>query len=238
MTERAGKARQAMVHALKRSGLVDDPTVLDAMGRVPREWFVPRFWTFPAHRNPPVREWRADEPDDRETALHFLYDIDRALAIRVGPDEQVTATISAPTIVGSMLQLLDLRPGMHVLEIGAGSGYNAALLRELVGPGGAVTSIDIDGELVQAARQTLAEGGWADVAVVAGDGYLGAPRRAPFDRVVATVGCADLAPAWLQQLAPGGWCLLPLQHDGWHPLTRIVPEGDTGVGEVMGRSGF
>ncbi len=255
MTEEAGHARRAMVQALERSGMVHDRAVLDAMGRIPREWFVPRFWTFPAHARPAVREWRVENPGDEPTALQLIYDIDRALAIRVKPtadadpgrgrpeaETQVTATVSAPTIVGSMLELLELQPGMRVLEIGAGSGYNAALLRELVGPTGAVTSVDIDAELVEMTTRTLHDHGWDDVRVIAADGYVGAPDRAPFDRVVATVGCVDVAPAWLEQLAPAGWCLLPLEHDGWHPLTRVTPcvEAPTceAIGEVVGRSGF
>jgi protein-L-isoaspartate(D-aspartate) O-methyltransferase len=137
-----------------------------------------------------------------------------------------------------MLELLDLAPGMSVLEIGTGSGYNAALIRELVGSYGTVVSVDNDPTLVSEAQDRLAAVGYGDVQVVASDGYFGMAEGAPFDRVVATVGCVDVAPAWLDQLAPGGFCLVPLQHDGWHPLTRVDQQAGDIFGVVVGRAGF
>jgi protein-L-isoaspartate(D-aspartate) O-methyltransferase len=241
---RSAEARTAMVEALAATGAVETSSVLAAMGRVPRERFVPRFWAlsppFRGSVSTVMREWHVGPAED---ALELVYDIDRALVIRREPDAQgpvpaVTSTVYAPRIVGSMLELLDLRPGMSVLEIGAGSGYNAALLRELVGPSGSVTSVDIDAGLVAETAERMIASGYGDVHIAAADGHFGLASRAPFDRIVATVGCTDLAPAWLEQLAEGGFCLLPLEHGGWHPLTRIEPieAGNTGV--VVGRSGF
>ena len=88
--------------------------------------------------------------------------------------------------------------------------------------------MDIDESLVDEATQRLTVAGCDNVRVVAGDGYGGFAARAPYDRIVATVGCVDLAPGWLAQLAPGGFCLLPLQHGRMHPLTRIEP-GPEGI---------
>src|SRR5579875_1973039 len=172
MSERSARARALMVEGLMTAGTVSDHAVLGAMGRLPREAFVPRFWSLP----PPlrgggptdVRQWRAED----DGALDLVYDIDRALAIRRDPDATgasagtgVTSTASAPRIVASMLELLELSPGMRVLEIGAGSGYNAALLREMVGPEGAVTSVDVDAGLVAEARARLGAAGYGDVQV-------------------------------------------------------------------------
>lgn len=246
MDDRSGKAREAMVEALAAVGAVSTPPVRAAMSRVRREAFVPRFWCLPPSLRwgapVDVREWRTDD----DGALGLLYDMDRALAIRRDPDalgatagSGVTSAASAPRLVASMLELLDVAPGMSVLEIGAGSGYNAALLRELVGAEGRVVSVDIDAGLVTEAVDRLGAAGYDDVEVVAADGYAGLAERAPFDRVVATVGCADVAPAWLDQLAPGGFCLVPLEHGGWHPLTRVerVGGGEI-VGSMVGRAGF
>ncbi len=236
-----------MVEKLTAAGAVSDPVVLGAMSRVPREDFIPRFWSVPPgvkRGNPDdVREWHV--ADDGDDVLRLVYNIDRALAIRRDPRASgrtagagVTSTVSAPRVVGSMLELLEIEPGMSILEIGAGSGYNAALLSELVGPGGSVTSVDIDAELVAETSARMAAVGYPGVRLVAADGYFGAPGYAPFDRVIATVGCVDVARAWLDQLASGGFCLLPLQHGGLHPLTRIDSSPGEVTGFVVGGAGF
>jgi protein-L-isoaspartate(D-aspartate) O-methyltransferase len=134
-----------------------------------------------------------------------------------------------------MLAELDLRDGMRVLEIGAGTGYNAALLAELLGGQDRVVTVDIDGSVVAQTRRLLEAAGYGGIQVLERDGALGAPEDAPFDRVVATVGCTDVAPAWLEQLAPGGFALVPLEHGGLHPLVRV---GADGSARSVGRSGF
>jgi protein-L-isoaspartate(D-aspartate) O-methyltransferase len=101
-------------------------------------------------------------------------------------------------------------PGQRVLEIGAGTGYNAALLAHLVGPRGLVVTVDIDADLVAAAREHLADAGYDRVQVVQADGALGFDSQAPYDRVMLTVASRDVAPAWREQLAPHGRMLLPL----------------------------
>jgi protein-L-isoaspartate(D-aspartate) O-methyltransferase len=128
------------------------------------------------------------------------------------------SSVSAPAIVAMMLEQLQVRPGHRVLEIGSG-GYNAALLRELVGDTGEVISVDIDQEVVDRARRTIAAAGYDGVRVLCGDGELGAELHAPFDRIVVTVGAWDIPPAWSDQLAPDGQLVVPLRLRG---LTRSV----------------
>jgi protein-L-isoaspartate(D-aspartate) O-methyltransferase len=101
-----------------------------------------------------------------------------------------------------------------VLEIGAGSGYNAALISHVVGPTGQVTSVDIDPDLVEAAREHLARAGFGEVVVACADGAWGYPERAPYDRIIATVGVSDLAPAWLGQADPQARIVVPLDVRG------------------------
>jgi protein-L-isoaspartate(D-aspartate) O-methyltransferase len=151
---------------------------------------------------------------------------------------RLTSAVSAPLVVASMLDLAHLEPGMRVLEIGTGSGYNAALLRELVGPHGQVTSVDIDDSLIEEAIGHLERAGYCDVVLKTADGYFGVADRAPFDRVIATVGCVDLAPAWLEQLAPGGFVLVPLQHGAWCPLMKVTPVADYARGAVVRTAAF
>jgi len=121
---------------------------------------------------------------------------------------------SQPAIMAIMLDQLELAPGQRVLEIGAGTGYNAALMRHIVGPSGLVVSVDIDADLAGRARDHLACAGYPDVLVLAADGADGCPAHAPYDRVIATVGVGDLAPAWLDQAAERARIVVPLDLGG------------------------
>lgn len=127
---------------------------------------------------------------------------------------------SQPAIVGAMLEQLDVRPGMRVLEIGAGTGYNAALLAHLAGADGEVVTVDVDDDIVAGARAALAATGTENVTVLRGDGALGAPGFAPFHRVIATVGVWDLPLAWREQLAADGRIVAPLRLRG--SVTRSI----------------
>jgi protein-L-isoaspartate(D-aspartate) O-methyltransferase len=129
------------------------------------------------------------------------------------------SSASAAGTVAGMLQQLEVRPGHRVLEIGAGTGYNAALLARLAGPQGQVTTVDIDTEVAEGARRNLTAAGYAGVQVLCGDGEDGYPAAAPFDRIIVTAGAWDIPPTWLEQLTPGGRIVVPLRIRG---LTRLV----------------
>jgi protein-L-isoaspartate(D-aspartate) O-methyltransferase len=131
--------------------------------------------------------------------------------------------------MGIMLDQLGLAPGQRVLEIGAGTGYNAALVAHAVGAGGAageVVSVDIDDDVVAGAREHLAAAGFPHATVVCADGAEGDAARAPYDRVIATVGVWDLAPAWLDQLAPSGRLVVPLDLRGVQRSVAFEREGE------------
>jgi protein-L-isoaspartate(D-aspartate) O-methyltransferase len=117
---------------------------------------------------------------------------------------------SEPAIMAAMLEQLAVGPGHRVLEIGTGSGYNAALLAELAGDTGEVTSIDLENDLVERASRMLAAAGYPQVATLAGDGWEGVVERAPFDRIEVTVGVWDLSPRWVEQLTDEGLLVVPL----------------------------
>ncbi|MFC0861653.1 methyltransferase, FxLD system [Sphaerimonospora cavernae] len=158
----------------------------------------------------------------------FLPDVDlptayarRPVIIKRGDDGTALSSASSPDLVAAMLEQLDLRPGHRVMEIGAATGINAALLAELVGRSGQVVTIEIDGDLADGARAALAAAGYHQVEVVCADGASGYPARAPYDRVIATAGAGDLSTAWWQQLAAGGRLVVPLRlHDSG--LTRSI----------------
>lgn len=144
-------------------------------------------------------------------------------------DEQgvPTSSASAPGTVAGMLEQAQVQPGQRVLEVGAGTGYNAALLAHLVGPSGSVTTIEYDADVADAARAHLASYGADRVRVVTGDGTLGAAEAGPFDRILVTAGAWDVALAWVEQLAPDGRVVLPLRLRG---LTRVVAFERDGAG--------
>lgn len=127
---------------------------------------------------------------------------------------------SQPSIVALMLEQLAVAPGDRVLEIGAGTGYNAALLAHLAGDGGCVVTLDVDEDIVDGARCALAEAGFSRVTVVRGDGALGYAMNAPYDRIIATVGSPDVPPAWQDQIVPGGRIVVPFRVRG--SVTRSV----------------
>ena len=139
---------------------------------------------------------------------------DEAFPIKYDEDGFPVSSSSQPAIMARMLEQLDVQPGHRVLEIGTGTGYNAALLGQLVGETGAVVSVDIDADLVTDARERLAACGVSQVTVVCGDGGLGWSENAPYDRIIATVGAWDITPAWVAQLAPHGRLVLPLDLRG------------------------
>jgi protein-L-isoaspartate(D-aspartate) O-methyltransferase len=117
---------------------------------------------------------------------------------------------SQPAIMALMLEQLQLAEGMRVLEIGAGTGYNAALLSVLVGRHGRVVSVDVDPEIAQGARQALRKAGYR-ARVVVGDGREGFAGASPYDRIVVTASSDSVPIAWFDQLKPDGVLQVPLR---------------------------
>ena len=116
-------------------------------------------------------------------------------------------TISQPTTVMMMLQLLEVLPGQRVLEIGTGSGYNAALLAELTGE---VVTLERHLQLVKIAKENLKQAGYKDVIVVNGDGKQGYPSQAPYDRIMVTAAAHKVPPKLKDQLSIGGLLVAPI----------------------------
>lgn len=136
-------------------------------------------------------------------------------------------TVSAPHMVAMMLEALDVAPGHHVLEVGTGSGYHAALLAELTGPEGRVWSAERIPRLARLARDNLARAGYADrVHVLVADGTLGVPGAAPFHRIHVAAAGPRVPAALVEQLAPGGTLLVPVGTHGTQDLLRIRKRED------------
>lgn len=175
---------ETLASRLSGRGLPLSPAVVEALKRVPRHLFLPDL--------PPAEVYR-----------------DEAIVLKERDGEAVSSS-SQPTMMAIMLDQLGPAPGQRVLEIGTGSGYNAALLAELVGPDGAVVTIDLDEELVARARAQLAAAGRSRVRALVGDGGFGYAEMAPYDGVIVTAAAWDLPSAWLEQLRPGGRLVTPL----------------------------
>jgi protein-L-isoaspartate(D-aspartate) O-methyltransferase len=145
---------------------------------------------------------------------------DRPLPIGLGQ------TISQPYMVARMLEILELGPRDRLLDIGTGSGYQAAvassLCREVVG-------IEIVPELAETARQTLSDLGYSNVSVVAGDGSVGLPERGPYDAIVVAAGAPEAPPALLAQLREGGRLVIPVGDRNEQVLRRYRREGSDWV---------
>jgi protein-L-isoaspartate(D-aspartate) O-methyltransferase len=192
---------QALVDQLKSDDCIRTPPVEAAFLATLRHLFVPG------------------------TPLEQVYS-DQGIMVKTNRLGRWTSSSSQPAIMALMLEQLDLQPGHKVLEIGAGTGYNAALMAHMVGETGQVVSIDIDQDLAQAARERLAAAGLSQVQVVCADGGYGYPNAAPFDRIMLTVGAPDVAPAWWEQLAPQGRLVLPLDIKGRQKSIAFERAGD------------
>ena len=185
-TEQAEQLNDHMVTGLVRDGVIPADSAVDrAFRTVKRHWFLPG------------------------TDLDQVY-ANVAVVTRRRPDGVPISSSSQPAIVARMLQQLDALPGHRVLEIGAGTGYNAALLGQLVGPDGTVTTIDVDPEICAAAEGHLQVAEASNVSVIRGDGWAGVEEHGPFDRIEATVGVWDLSTRWVEQLKPDGILVAPL----------------------------
>ncbi len=155
---------------------IRDERVLAAMGKVPRERFIPPEHAANAYGDFPV-------------------------AIGAGQ------TVSQPYIVADMLEKLALQPSDRVLEVGTGTGYQAAILGELAGE---IWTIERHDQLAQKAHVILQELGYANIHVVHGDGSIGLPEQAPFDKILVAAAAPGIPQALVEQLAEGGRLVLPV----------------------------
>jgi protein-L-isoaspartate(D-aspartate) O-methyltransferase len=154
------------------------------------------------------------------------------IPLEIGP----MATISAPSMVAEMLAVLRLKPGLSVLEIGAGSGYAAATVAAM---GATVIGIELLPELAAQAQRNVSAAGYGEgVEIVAGDGRSGWPAQAPYDRILVSASVEAVPQAWLDQLAPGGILVYPEAAGEEDRLVRLTSTAAGLEREILGRCRF
>jgi protein-L-isoaspartate(D-aspartate) O-methyltransferase len=189
--------REAKIGELGRRGLLRSERLHSAMLNVPREGFIP-----PRYRDHAYEEIPLPLPGER-------------------------ATISCPHSYPLFYEPLGLGEGHRFLEVGVGSGYGTALAREVVGPEGLVVGIDIDAATLAFARENLDRAGYTDAVLLHGDGGLGYPAHAPYDRICVTAACPNIPPPLIEQLAPRARLIAPVIEGTRQQLTLLekTPDG-------------
>ncbi|MPY33419.1 methyltransferase, FxLD system [Streptomyces adustus] len=203
----ADRLRADMVRALLDQDAITSESVTAAFAAVPRHRFAP------------------------EAPLDLVYDLHSTVPVKKDAHGLDTSVMSAAHLQGVMLEQAGIRPGMNVLEIGSG-GYNAALIQELVGGAGEVTTVDIDRDVIDRARRCLDDAGYGQVKTVLADGESGAADGAPYDRIIVTAAAWDIAPAWISGLAGEGRLVVPLTVRGTTRSIAFDRDGES----LLGRS--
>lgn len=232
------------------AGLADGLVSADAL---PAE-YRPAFLAAARERFAPARFWYKEDEDAKDAAVDRADEPDRWMSIvysnralvtqfddgeTVWPDigYRPTSSASMPSVVAGMLRALDVHSGHSVLEIGTGTGWNAALLAEIVGSEGRVSTVEIDSDVAEQARRNLDAAGYAAVETVVADASvnIGGSRR--FDRIIATAGVhvGQLPYAWVEAVKPGDVIVAPMRADmASGPLVRfVVNEDGTATGRAV-----
>lgn len=227
-------------------GVLTQPRSRDALIEVPRHLFVPRAaWALPDSPNAAGYPIDAEkEPDAWLAAVYsdasIVTQVDDGAGDPASGSGVMSSAVSAPGVVVGFIELLAARPHDRVLEIGTGSGWTAALLSWWCHPG-KVTSIEVDGKVAAQAASNLLVAGYGPGLVV-GDGAIGWPDSAPYDRVHVTCGVVDVATAisWVEQTRPGGVIVLPWQPGGplGHKLRLTVTGPETATGKLHGPASY
>ncbi|HXL73014.1 MAG TPA: protein-L-isoaspartate O-methyltransferase, partial [bacterium] len=187
--------------------------VIDAYYATPRHKFIKRY------RFPNAEQWIEVTDKNLEENLSQLYSNNPLIIYGENddfknPDGKQISTISQQSLVLYMIELLKLEKGHKVFELGAASGFNAALMGQIVGPEGKVVSVEIIKELIKNARDTVKELGLTHVEIIEGDGGYGYEKEAPYDRAIFTAGANDLPGSFYKQIKKGGRLLIVLKNRG------------------------
>jgi len=215
--------------SLRATGAIRTDPVADAICAVPRHQFISGHYATGQHTTV--------DPDAPTTELLQLAYADRGIMTHIPTDQAGGySSTSQPAVVAKTLEAAELEEGMRVLEIGAGTGWNAALIAHITGAD--VHTVEASSLVADEARASLARAGAARVTVHTADGYNGHPDAGKYDRIVVTCGIAGIPPAWLSHLTPDGTILAPIAHGGMHPLMRITSTSRGARGQLVATADF
>ncbi len=223
---------EALVAALKSEGKLSSPLVEAAFKQVPRHPFIDHFYLL--EKKDRRMQWQQVQPSTVQNTNTWLRTVYANQPIVTAFDEYNTPTSSSssPDAMAFMLEQLQLTPGMRVLEIGTGTGYNAALLAHIVGDPHNVFTVEIDEDLALRAQRILDQIVGEGITVDAGNGLRGYAPGAPYDRIIATGSYHRVPLDWLDQLQPGGILLMNLRgHLGACAFLKIVKTGPERVAD-------
>lgn len=228
---------RSLAERLTQTGDLSDPRWIEAFSVTPRHVFVPRFRIGTdgpeyAADDGQRTEWLAEVYSDKPLTIQSKPHPDGLTTVDGRPFLIPTSSSTGPGLMARMLEMLDVRDGHRVLEIGTGTGYNAALLCHRVGSENLV-SVDLDPNLVDLARLRLSALGYRP-ALVAGDGELGVAVHGPYDRIIATAAVADIPAAWIDQLAEDGKIVANLRGELSTGAVCVLDRSD-GAAELTGR---
>ncbi|MEL6461405.1 MAG: protein-L-isoaspartate(D-aspartate) O-methyltransferase [Cyanobacteria bacterium J06621_15] len=221
-----------MVTELREQGAIKSIEVEKAFNKVLRHKLIENFYLPSCLKQPIVNH--PDNPNPEHLKLIYA---NKSLITRIS-DGKPSSSTSEPFLMANMLELLALSPILKVLEIGVGTGYNAALMSEIVEDQTLIFSVDIQEDVITQTKRLLSNAGYPNINLVLRDGFFGIQEEAPFDRIVATVGTQDISPYWVAQLSTSGFMILPLYHGGWNPLVKVRWQDGILTGKVVGISGF
>lgn len=207
----AGTYTDALVTTLKNKDDLTSPLLEDAFRNVPRHPFIEQFYRCDI-RDRRVEWQRMDQASvrDKEAWLQAIY-ANNPLVTAFDATGNPTSSSSSPGAMALMLEALQPRPGLRILEIGTGTGYNAALLARIVGDPHLVFSVEINAELARRAQEKLDQVAGAGITIYAGNGLNGYEPGAPYDRIIATGSYHKVPFAWLDQLRTGGIIMMNLR---------------------------
>ncbi|MEW6733263.1 MAG: protein-L-isoaspartate O-methyltransferase [Acidobacteriota bacterium] len=205
----ASKFQKQLLEATRQC-FIDNPLSVAterAFWQTPRHLFVKRY------RLGASNEWYDIDADNLAQHLPSIYR-DGVLILLGDDDDDVPSTISQPSLVLFMLDMLKLEPGQTVFELGAGSGWNAALIGNIVGPTGKVYSLEIIPEIAESAVHTIQSLGIENVHIICGDGGAGYAPAAPYDRAIFTAGSYDIPHHFYEQIKETGLLLVVIKNEG------------------------
>ncbi|NIL57126.1 methyltransferase domain-containing protein [Salinispora arenicola] len=230
MTDPTAGPRHELAAKLTTAGALQSPAWVSAFEQVSRHLFAPTCW----HRTATgLEHLDSTTPEQRDHWLAVCYS-DVPLVTQVDSSGTATSASSQPSVMAIMLEALDVTTGTTVLEVGTGTGYNAALLCHRLGDD-RVHTVEYDQALSTTAAAALAQAGYHP-AMRVGDGAEGWPEQGPYDRIIATYGTERIPPTWLRQCTPGGVIVANL---GLGVIALHVDQhGHTASGRFLSRAAF